>query len=521
MNEDKTVIKPSFHDSKGIKVSYRPNTSAPIIYRIFTKATIIGRQTDCSIQFKEKGVSRHHTELYPTHQGWSIRDLDSANGTLLNGKPVKGEMTILGQNEIQLGYTGPKLVVKAIVETEQTITSNKTTIHIQANHNQTSNKDNKLEQQETESLSSKEIHQYYFGDQENDAMGDRTRLLRKIIRQEYTKQPHHYRMIVSVFCLLLIVVSGLAVFQHNKLQNAQKQAVDIFYDMKAIEVQITRSESQQQKYGYLAQLFNVSKKRALLNKMEHRYQLYLENINSARLFNLKPKYEVEIIHRVARIFGETELMAPKEFVGEVNKYIQLWKTSKRLSHAIERLNKFKLKQIIVRALEKQNLPPQFLYLSLQESDFKNDSIGPETRYGFAKGLWQFIPSTATEYGLKIGALSSTNKYDSEDERFDFKKATNAAARYIKDIYSKDAQASGLLVMASYNWGHNRVRKLIKKMPDNPRDRNFWQLIQKFKIPKETYDYVFFIFSAAVIGEDPKYFGFNFENPLEASSTTQM
>jgi hypothetical protein len=53
------------------------------------------------------------------------------------------------------------------------------------------------------------------------------------------------------------------------------------------------------------------------------------------------------------------------------------------------------------------------------------------------------------------------------------------------------------------------------MPENPRERNFWKVLadHKEKWPKETYDYVYYIFSAAVIGENPKLFGFRFENPL--------
>jgi hypothetical protein len=51
------------------------------------------------------------------------------------------------------------------------------------------------------------------------------------------------------------------------------------------------------------------------------------------------------------------------------------------------------------------------------------------------------------------------------------------------------------------------------MPGNPRDRNFWKLLEQHNIPKETYDYVFYIFSASVIGENPQLFGFDFENPL--------
>jgi hypothetical protein len=53
------------------------------------------------------------------------------------------------------------------------------------------------------------------------------------------------------------------------------------------------------------------------------------------------------------------------------------------------------------------------------------------------------------------------------------------------------------------------------MPDNPRERNFWRILENHrkKIPKQTYDYVFYIVSAAVIGENPRLFGFNFDNPL--------
>ena len=91
----------------------------------------------------------------------------------------------------------------------------------------------------------------------------------------------------------------------------------------------------------------------------------------------------------------------------------------------------------------------------------------------------------------------------------------AAARYLKDIYSTDAQASGLLVMASYNWGEDKVVRLLRSMPANPRERNFWKVLadHRDKIPDETYNYVYYIFSAAVIGENPKLFGFGFDNPL--------
>ena len=74
-------------------------------------------------------------------------------------------------------------------------------------------------------------------------------------------------------------------------------------------------------------------------------------------------------------------------------------------------------------------------------------------------------------------------------------------------------------MASYNWGEGNVINRIRSMPLNPEDRNFWKLIASYEIPQETYDYVLYIFSAAVIGQNPKLFGFNFDNPLQGLDDT--
>ncbi len=209
---------------------------------------------------------------------------------------------------------------------------------------------------------------------------------------------------------------------------------------------------------------------------------------------------------------------PEEFLKEVKKYIKKWRTTPRLRTAIERARQNGYARIVASTMLKYHLPPQFFYLALQESNFNIKTIGPRTRFGIAKGPWQFIPATAVRYGLKTGPLVGLPKYDPKDERFHFAKATDAAARYIRDIYNTEAQASGLLVVASYNWGERKVRELVRKMPLNPRERNFWNLLTRYKkeIPRQTYDYVFYIFSAAVIGQNPSLFGFDFENPLNAA-----
>jgi len=71
-----------------------------------------------------------------------------------------------------------------------------------------------------------------------------------------------------------------------------------------------------------------------------------------------------------------------------------------------------------------------------------------------------------------------------------------------------------LAIACYNWGEQKVLPLVESLPQNFSQRNFWQLISHRSIPQETYNHVFRIFSAAVIGEDPRFFRFDFDNPLQ-------
>jgi hypothetical protein len=247
--------------------------------------------------------------------------------------------------------------------------------------------------------------------------------------------------------------------------------------------------------------------------MEKSYDQFL---SALRVYDPKMSEQDRLVLRVARIFGECELAMPPGFLQEVRSYIGKWRSTGRLARAIRVAGERSYTARIAEDLLAVNLPPQFFYLALQESDFDPHISGPPTKKGIAKGMWQFIPETGAKYGLRIGPLAEFRRPDPADDRHNWERATKAATRYLKDIYSTDAQASGLLVMASYNWGEGRVIRRIQGMPANPRERNFWRLLtdHRDELPDETYDYVFHIFSAAVIGENPRLFGFDFDNPLK-------
>jgi len=451
----------------------------------FTQAITIGRDDSCDVSVSDKSVSRQHVQIWSEAGQWYMADLESGNGTFLDRVLVQ-KAVLPRKSTLQLGSDGPKIKIKVPGATG--------------------------------GASVAEIAEHYFGDPADGEVGHRTMLVRRAFRKAEKTQKNRYRSVIAGAVGLLTLSVGIGIYQFLMLQNNRELAMEMFYNMKTLQVQLAQLEHLVRESGDAEIITEVNARQQQIGAMEARYDGFLDEIG---ILGPTLSDEDRIILRIARMFGECELEMPEGFVQEVKNYIKKWKTTPRLKKALQRMHQHELAPIISSAMLENHLPPQFLYLALHESDFDVQAIGPETRFGIAKGIWQFIPSTARRYGLRTGPLVELPRHDPIDDRFDTQRATEAAARYLRDIYNKEAQASGLLVIASYNWGPTNILKRIRKMPDNPRDRNFWQLLKQHEIPKETHDYVFYIFSAIVIGEDPALFGFEFENPLETIDTGQI
>ena len=186
-------------------------------------------------------------------------------------------------------------------------------------------------------------------------------------------------------------------------------------------------------------------------------------------------------------------------------YVDKWRTTPRLRAALVRARQQNLVQRIQAALDQRALPREFFFLALQESAFDSAAVGPQSRAGIPKGLWQFTPTIATQYGLKLGPLRDAPGYDPLDDRHDADRSTGAAVRYLADLYSSKAAASGLLVIAAYNTGPGPVIDKLDQLPNDPRDRNFWNFYTHKWLPAEPLDYVMSVFAVALICEQPDLF----------------
>jgi soluble lytic murein transglycosylase-like protein len=464
----------------------------------------IGRSDSCEVTIDNDYVSRVHAEVVFENGIWCIRDLNSSNGLYLDGRRVE-TARINGPTTIRLGVEGPEISLSPEIgvssRNRSTAAESSAGVPPISARNPGSG-----------TILRKYVDHYFCGAGSSAPAGEHTMYVRRAFAAVQKKQKLNYGATIILVLLLAAGAGSYAFYEYRQLQKQRAVAEDLFYTMKSLDLDIANLEKAVAASGSPQQVQMVQQDSRRRRDMQRAYDQYLAVL---RVYNPKLTEQQRIMLRVARILGECELDMPADFEAEVNKYIGYWQHSDRLANAIRTAQQNDYVDKISRELLEQGLPPQFFYLALQESNFDPYASGPMTRMGIAKGMWQFVPETAMKYGLRIGPLSDLRRPDPADERDQFQKATKAAARYIKDLYATDAQASGILVMACYNWGETQVLPLVRSMPANPRERNFWRLLahHRDQIPKETYDYVFYIFSAAVIGENPRLFGFDFDNPL--------
>lgn len=149
---------------------------------------------------------------------------------------------------------------------------------------------------------------------------------------------------------------------------------------------------------------------------------------------------------------------------------------------IKRANK--VFPVIEPILAKNGIPDDFKYLAVIESSLVN-AVSPAG----ARGVWQFMPTTAKEKGMEVN--------DYVDERYDLEKSTEAACSYLKEAYAKFG--SWTLAAASYNGGMSGVQRQLESQKVN----SYYDVL----LTEETARYVYRILALKEIMRNPQKYGF--------------
>ena len=127
--------------------------------------------------------------------------------------------------------------------------------------------------------------------------------------------------------------------------------------------------------------------------------------------------------------------------------------------------------VVEPILRRHGIPADLAAVILVESGGHVDALSPKG----ARGLWQLMPDTARRYGLRVDEI--------RDDRLDLFSATDAAARYLHDLYAEFDDWK--LALAAYNTGQANVGSAILKA----HTKDFDQLTNLRMLPLETRNYV--------------------------------
>lgn len=258
----------------------------------------------------------------------------------------------------------------------------------------------------------------------------------------------------------------------------------------------------------------ISQPQYIIPEMEAEYahevaddqeELVAPSLSAQRLEELYGKASVPDIDRaLEQEMKKWELQKTFDMPIQVNKqvrnYIYYFSTDRKEIFGRYLARSTRYLPMIKKIFADYGLPEDLAYLAMIESGFSNRARSSAN----AVGMWQFIKGTAVRYGLRVDSYI--------DERRDPEKATQAAAKYLLDLYKQFG--SWYLAAASYNCGEGRVQKEIDRNLDA---KNYWELVEKYSLPSETQNYVPQMIAATIIAKNPEKYGFKripYQQPLQ-------
>jgi hypothetical protein len=457
------------------------------MYELADGATSVGRgpHNDLVIQGPDvASVSLQHLEIRREGNSFRIRDLDSTNGTYLNGEPIT-EADLCAPATIRFGSQGPELVFTteepAPAEFDRTMAIPEGVLNPPGNPPGGPEPTAPTEPYE-ELLSvavARARHARLKG-----LSGETLTIMRETLQDALRHTSRRFHMVIGVLATGLVAVAGFAAWQISVLDR-QKHSID--QRIRDVEAQLQKTAG------------SLADSDRLVSELSG-YQNQAELLERSVFYRFGPHEKEDFLIREIRAlmaeFGAEVYSVPPDFVERAGHYIEQDQGPNRplVAHVLN--DGAPQLKVIRQVLLEERLPADLAYIPLVESALAPD----QSSAAGARGPWQLTPATARTFGLRVDKQL--------DERTDLTKSTRASCRFLRElILDFGAGSSVMLALAAYNLGPSRVKQAVMNVRDPIKQRNFWYLYRVNALPKETREYVPRVVAAMIIGRNPRHFGF--------------
>jgi pSer/pThr/pTyr-binding forkhead associated (FHA) protein len=440
--------------------------------------TRIGRSPENDVVIDEMTtISAHHFEIRKENGVYKIQDLNSTNGTFVDGERV-GEALLGPSSSIQLGSAGPEFAF--VLDEAQPVDLNQTV------------DGSVLPAVEPAAAPVDRPHEELLSDAvararkaRRTGVGDQTiRIMREMLIAAMRRTHRKFKVAILMLVAALLASTTFGLW---KIERLKKEKRDIDSKIANIEARFQENVLTENQTDQLA------------NRLDQ-YEDEARALQTSLLYRLRLPQREDPVERSIRTlmaeFGAETYSVPPEFVEQVKRFIEHYKGPDR-PHIMAALGGSKQDVATMRRiLGEANLPQDLAYMAVVESALTN---GQKSEAG-AAGIWQLTATTARAYGLRVDRYL--------DERSDVRKSTVAACKILRElILDFGAGSSVMLALAAYNSGSSKVKQGIRKVADPIKQRNFWYLYRIHALPTETREYVPKVIAAMIIARDPRQFGF--------------
>ncbi len=463
----------------------------------------VGRASDCDVRFdvqRDPKVSNHHAEFLFEDGCWFVIDTASTNGTLVEGKRIAKHRLRQGE-EIQIGKGGPLVRVEfdaadgmgGSMKTEAVAI---TSVQRAADRAPAPAGNSRFDTLQLKKISSDLKH----------AADTATANLAEIAGRKVAEERARVGGVSSGKTMQIMAsaaVGGLAALvvaaMGFVIAQQKRQIAEMVQQKERIDKEIDTVEQQMSEESDPERLAALEEK---LNTLTGNAQSTLQALGksdkkkAADLAEAGDELDRQI-RDILRKFDAATYAVPPIFKERLKFHVDELVKSSNLKFVYSRKQRYW--PMITREFGALGLPEEMAYVAWAETQFD-----PKARSAAgAAGMWQMMPATAQNFGLRVDARV--------DERFDPDKETRAAARHLANLLAEYGSDSFMLAMASYNRGEAGVRRVLHQIAQEPggfrkEKRDFWHLYRTKKLPEETREYVPKVLAAAIVSRDAKKLG---------------